>query len=339
MDILTQAVLGAAVAQSIAKKTELRVATFIGLVAGILADADVFISSNSDPLLTLEYHRHFTHSIFFIPIGALLAAVLLWFFVKNHLSFKRLYVFSFAGYSLSGFIDTCTSYGTYLFWPLVDQRLSFNIISIVDPIFTIVLIAFIISAWLKWRPQLAQLALVFCSLYLLVGLGQNYRAEQWAKEIIQQRQHQAENILVKPSFANIFLWRIIYTVEDKIVADAVYLGLTPRVYPGGSVNILNVDTALPNLAKDSVLYADIKRFKQFSAGYIAMSPVNENVLGDMRYSMLPNSLNPIWGIKINADRPDQHASYGFYRENTAAIRNQFKQMLLGRNIPERENLD
>lgn len=332
MDILTQAVLGAAVAQSVAKKTELRVATFIGLVAGILADADVFIYSSNDPLLTLEYHRHFSHSIFFIPIGALLAAGLLWFFVKNHLSFKRLYIFSLAGYSLSGFIDACTSYGTYLFWPLLDQRLSFNIISIVDPIFTTLLVVFIISAWLKWRPQLAQLALVLCTLYLLTGLAQNYRADQWAKEIIQQRQHQAEKVLVKPSFANIFLWRIIYLTEDKIVADAVYLGLTPKLYPGGSIKMLDVDKDLPNLAKESVLYSDINRFKQLSSGYLAMSPVNDNVLGDMRYSMLPNSLNPIWGITINSDKPEQHASYGFYRENTAEIRNQFKQMLLGREI-------
>jgi len=51
--------------------------------AGLLADSDVLIHSSSDPLLTIEYHRHFTHSVFFVPIGVLLAAAVLFpFFVK-----------------------------------------------------------------------------------------------------------------------------------------------------------------------------------------------------------------------------------------------------------------
>ena len=49
MDIVTQGILGATVAQSAAKKQHVRLAAFIGFVAGVIADADVLIRSSSDP--------------------------------------------------------------------------------------------------------------------------------------------------------------------------------------------------------------------------------------------------------------------------------------------------
>ena len=80
MDLLTQGLLGAALAQAGSKQQETRIATGVGFFAGLLADADILIQSDQDPLLTVEFHRHFTHSIFFVPFGALIAALILWFF-------------------------------------------------------------------------------------------------------------------------------------------------------------------------------------------------------------------------------------------------------------------
>jgi len=97
VDVLTQGLLGAALAQTVAQKKESRLAAIVGFLAGLVADADILIFSSSDPLLTLDYHRHFTHSVFFIPIGALIASVILWYFVKSSLSFKRLYMFCLLG--------------------------------------------------------------------------------------------------------------------------------------------------------------------------------------------------------------------------------------------------
>lgn len=336
MDIVTQGLLGAALAQSISKKTEVRIATYIGLFAGIIADADIFIFSGSDPLLTIEYHRHFTHSVFFIPIGALIAAVLSWYFVKDRIHFKQHYLYCLLGYSLSGFIDACTSYGTYLFWPLYDQRISFNIISIVDPVFTLVLIMAVILAWKKSAVIYARWGLSLCLVYLSLGMLQHQRAISAAQELLAQRSHSVENVVVKPSFANILLWRLVYIADDRIYADAIQLGLKPRIYQGESVALFDVDKALPELNPSSVLYNDIQRFKQFSSGFIALSPDHNNVLGDMRYSMLPNSIKPIWGITINTDAPELHADYRFYRENTPALRQQFGVMLLSGEISSLE---
>lgn len=140
MDILTQGLLGGVLAQSVAKKEETKLATFVGVIAGLIADADIFIYSSNDPLLNIEFHRHFTHSLFFIPIGAAIAVALLWPFLRKRLSTGRLYLYSLLGYSMSGVLDACTSYGTHLLWPFSDERIAFNIISIIDPVFTLLLL-------------------------------------------------------------------------------------------------------------------------------------------------------------------------------------------------------
>ena len=114
MDLLTQGLLGATMAQSGAKQQETRIATGIGFVAGIAADVDILIQSENDPLLNIEFHRHFTHSLFFVPLGALIVALLLWPFLRKRLSFARLYLFACRGYCLSGVLDAFTSYGTNL---------------------------------------------------------------------------------------------------------------------------------------------------------------------------------------------------------------------------------
>ncbi|MFA0280459.1 metal-dependent hydrolase [Vibrio sp. 10N.222.55.F12] len=72
MDPLTQGVLGVSLSQSASKKQHLVVAGVLGLLSGLAPDLDALIKSQSDPLLALEFHRQFTHSLFFIPILVLL---------------------------------------------------------------------------------------------------------------------------------------------------------------------------------------------------------------------------------------------------------------------------
>ena len=51
MDPLSQGVVGAIAAQSVARSGELRAASVAGFAAGLLPDLDVFIRSAADPLL------------------------------------------------------------------------------------------------------------------------------------------------------------------------------------------------------------------------------------------------------------------------------------------------
>ncbi|WP_126456629.1 metal-dependent hydrolase [Sulfuriflexus mobilis] len=331
MDLLTQGLLGAALAQSAAKPTETRLATGIGFAAGLLADADALIYSSTDSLLTIEYHRHFTHSVFFIPFGALIAALILWPLYRKHLGFRRLYLFSLLGYSLSGLIDACTSYGTYLLWPLLDERLAFHIIAIVDPIFTLALIIGVVMAWRRrsWRP--ARWALVVAGGYLLLATVQLQRAESAIESLAAMRGHTPARLIAKPSFGNIVLWRGIYEANGRFYVDAVHVGLQPRIYSGSSIDKYIPARDAHDLPSGSVLYRDILRFQEFSADYIALHPERPNVLADIRYSIQPDSLLPLWGIEMDLSRPQQHVRFRVYRSLNKKRRQRFFAMLMNEN--------
>lgn len=333
MDILTQAVLGAAIAQTVARKDEKRRASWIGLFSGLLADADVLIQSVTDPLLVIEYHRHFTHSVFFIPFGAVIAALLLWPWFKRHFVFRRLYVFCLAGYSLSGFIDACTSYGTYLFWPLYDQRIAFHIISIIDPVFTLVLLIAVIMSYRK-RAEYSRYGLAFAACYLLLGYVQLQRADAYMQQIAVGRGHSIERSVVKPTLGNLLLWRSIYLSHDRFYVDAIRLGLFSqnRLYAGGDIKQIIPQRDFGHLAPSSVLMNDIKRFTRFSNGYVIIQDDRPDILADIRYSNVPNSLNPLWGIEMDLQKPDQHARYILFRDLSEYKRQQFVAMLLKHDI-------
>ena len=146
MDPISQGTVGAAFAQSSANKTNIAKISVVGFLAGLAPDLDVLIRSSTDPVLFLEYHRQFTHSLFFIPFGALIVSALIFPLVRKSLSFKITYVASFLGYATHGLLDACTSYGTLLFWPFSNERITWNNISIVDPLLTVPAIILIVAA-------------------------------------------------------------------------------------------------------------------------------------------------------------------------------------------------
>lgn len=336
MDILTQGLLGGVLAQTVASKKETKLATLVGVIAGLIADADIFIYSSSDPLLNIEFHRHFTHSIFFIPFGAAIAMAILWPFLHKKLSNTRLYLYSLLGYSLSGFLDACTSYGTHLLWPLSDERIAFNIISIIDPVFTLILFATLLYSLRVNRKHIAQIGLAASFAYMSLGVVQHQRAQNVADELVKSRGHEASQHVVKPTVANNLLWRSIYIANNRIYVDAIRLGVFSenKVFTGESAEKFNVNKYLSKTELTSVLYKDIQRFSKFSNGYVAIDKTQPNVIGDLRYSMLPISAKPLWGIVIDKSKLQEHADYQFFRDNSPHIRKAFLNMLFANKNDE-----
>ena len=334
MDLLTQGLLGAAMAQSGAQRQEARIATGIGFLAGIAADVDILIQSENDPLLNIEFHRHFTHSLFFVPLGALIVALLLWPLLRKRLSFGRLYLFAFLGYCLSGVLDAFTSYGTHLLWPLSDERIAWNAISVIDPVFTSILLAAAILAYKKYSHRAARIGLLLAAAYMSFGWLQLQRAETVAQSLVAERGHRAEELLVKPTLANLVLWRSIYEYDGRLYVDAVRVGLfsAPFIYPGESIEKFVLARDMNGLPPSSVLAGDIARFTQFSAGLVAIRPQQPNVLVDVRYSNLPTTVAPLWGIEMDPGQPERHAKYTLYRDSSKQTREKFITLLLGGHI-------
>lgn len=313
MDPISQGALGAVFAQASAKKYHLFKAAAIGAVAGMAADLDVLIRSSEDPLLFLEFHRQFSHSLLFIPIGGLLCGLLVYglFRKRWQLSFLDCALWSAVGYATHGLLDACTSYGTQLLWPFSNHRFSWDIISVIDPLFTVPLLFFVVRAAFAQRPRYAWFGVLWISCYLLVAYIQHERAIAMGHQLAAQRDHEVIRLEAKPSFANIVVWKTLYETDKRFYVDAVKPGMVePRVWSGESIQKLDVERDFPWLDHDSQQARDIRRFEHFSAGFVAVDPENENRIVDIRYSMLPQQVNALWGIELSrtADK-EAHADY------------------------------
>jgi len=288
MDPVTQMSIGAAAAALVARRSDMRLAVVVGALAGGAPDLDVLIRSESDPLLSLQFHRHFTHAIIVAPlIGLLVAGLFRGLFFWKEWPFRRLAIFGVLGALTHGLIDACTSYGTLLYWPLNSHRESWDIISIIDPIFTIPLFLLVVIGFAFRRPRFAQVAVVLCLCYLTLGVIQRGRATDFAMQLAKERGHEFSELTVRPSFANIILWRIVYRTGDQYFVDAVSTPpwREPVLYRGDQVAAYDVDAAVTS---GSVLEDDIARFRFFSQGYLYRHPGDSHVIGDLRYALFPD---------------------------------------------------
>jgi inner membrane protein len=331
MDPLTQGVLGATLPQSFAKNTELRTAGLLGFIAGMSADLDVLIRSQTDPLLFLEYHRQFTHSLVFIPLGGLLCALCLYhLFAKNKgLTLARCWLYCTLGYATHALLDACTSYGTQLLWPFDSQRVAWDVISIIDPLYTLPLLCLLLITLFKKNRHTAIIALSWALIYPSIGYMQRQRVEQLAWQWAATQHHQPIRLTAKPSFANLLVWKVIYETDQDFHTFAVRAGYNLQRYSGESIAKIDLQKDFPWLKPESQQASDINRFSEFSNGYIALSPDSTVQIMDIRYSMLPNSLQALWGIQLNMNAGDQqHVGYYTQRGISDQQLQTFKKMLL-----------
>lgn len=310
MDPLSQAVVGAAVPQSFAPRQHLGTITLLGALAGMAPDLDVLIRSSTDPLLFLEYHRQFTHSFFFIPLGGLICALAFWPFAKRRLSFRHTYFVTTIGYATHGLLDACTTYGTLLFWPFSLERIAWNTIAVIDPLFTIPLLAFVVASVLSRSVIWSRVGLFVALCYLGLGYIQRERAEMVGETLALGRDHREVSVSAKPTLGNLLLWKVIYQHEGRFWVDAVRVGSQPLVYPGGSVAVLDIPSQFPWLEEGSQQAKDLARFDWFSSGYLAVDNNDPLRVIDMRYSMLPNEIEGLWGIRLDESAASgQHVTY------------------------------
>lgn len=328
MDPLSQACLGASLSQSSTNtKSQQMSALIIGGLSGMAADLDVLIQSSTDPLLFLEYHRQFTHSLIFIPFGALLCSLFFYAFFKNKLSFKQVYIFAFLGYATHGLLDACTSYGTLLYWPFSDARIAWNNVSIIDPFFTIPVSTLVLLAAFKQKPRYAKYAFSYALIFLSLGFIQKHRAETAAFDLAQTRGHTIERLHVKPSFGNRHVWKIIYEYNNRYYVDAAKILWNTTIFQGDAIAKLNLKRDLPWLDHSSQTAKDIERFRWFSDDFLSVSPDEPNSIIDVRYSLLPNQIKPIWHIELNPDNQAEHVQYYINNRLSPETRQTFFKML------------
>ena len=330
MDPLSQGTVGAALAQSSASKKNIFKISVIGFLAGLAPDLDVLIQSSTDPILSLEYHRQFSHSLFFIPFGALIVALLIFPLVKKSMNLKTVYIASLLGYATHGLLDACTSYGTLLFWPFSNERITWNNISIIDPLFTIPALILAVTAIKTKKRIFSFFSIGWIIFYLSLGLVQYERALSAANDLAESRGHNPERLTLKPSFGNLILWKSIYQHEQTFYVDAIRTVRSSTVCLGESIEIFDYQQHLSGLDKESQQARDVERFRWFSQDYLGFDE-EKNLVTDVRYSMLPNKIQPMWGLVIDDQRDtNAHAIWWTGRDLDQSQWDTFIEMLSGK---------
>ena len=150
MDSLTHTLTGLAIAKAVDGERIGGWGSVAGLAMGFFPDTD-FILGLFNRRFYLEYHRDFTHSLILLPFYALFFS---WILVKIS---KRPYFWSFYRICLLVLLshvvlDLLTSYGTMIFSPFFEHRYAWDLIFIVDVIFSGIIVIPLLASFL-WKRK------------------------------------------------------------------------------------------------------------------------------------------------------------------------------------------
>lgn len=230
MDSLSQIVLGASVQGAVLGKYQGRKAYLYGAILGTLPDLDVLISY-PDPISDMTYHRSFSHSLFVLTAVGIIGAWLIsryhhWRDMPLPYSTRRLALAMTLVLTTHPILDSFTVYGTQLFWPLQDPLqitpISIASVFIIDPLYTLPLLAALILGLIKGCKlavfktgllvncqRLAVWMLLLSSSYLLLGLGLKYHAQSKAEQTLAVANIHTTRIKTMPVLPTILMWRTV----------------------------------------------------------------------------------------------------------------------------------
>ena len=160
MDTITHGIVGALIGKGFFSERNGRVATFAATAGAMFPDVDVIQEIFSrDPLAIVKYHRAITHSFVALPF---FAALLAWLtragfaFAKKRWNLSDwqappwailfvIYAIAIASHIL---LDAMTSFGTRIWYPFSQQRVSWDLLFIIDFSFTAIVLLPQIVAWI-----------------------------------------------------------------------------------------------------------------------------------------------------------------------------------------------
>lgn len=228
MDSITQAVLGAALQGTVLGRIQGRRALLYGAALATLPDLDVIIRY-AGPVSQMTYHRGFSHSLFVLTGLALLLA---WLVNKcwpgKGYTLSRLFLAFWLVLITHPLLDAFTVYGTQLFWPLQVTPQSWAAVFIIDPVYTLPLLAAVTYAIFKGvtakATRLLTLALMFSTAYLGFGLAGRMAAEQRFQAALDQQGIVASEVRAVPIAFNSLVWRVLARTPEGDYYEGISSG-------------------------------------------------------------------------------------------------------------------
>jgi inner membrane protein len=277
----------------------------IGAAAGMLPDVDFFIHSDADPLLNIEHHRQFTHSLAAIPLGGALAALPWLTLRKFRVEWRAVLSAGILGYATHGVLDACTTYGTHLLWPFSPERASWNLMTTIGPLFTLFLLIGLFFAARRKSRAPAIMSLVLCLAYVGAAAWQREHAEDALWHLAWVRGHSVDRAEIFPTVGNPLVWRTLYHSGETLHADRVRVPFSGEAQwkQGARMTHMDERDLTPAERADPRVRRDFHRFRYFSAGWVTRAPRDASIVADARYSLTTDDFEPIWGVRFKPAQP------------------------------------
>ncbi|MFS4445303.1 metal-dependent hydrolase [Maribacter sp. 2307UL18-2] len=285
MDSLTQIVLGAAVGEATLGKKVGNKAMLYGAIAGTIPDLDVLARYFVDTVTATEWHRGFSHSIFFSILFAPIFGWLIWKLnPKSNADWKDWSRLMFWGLFTHPVLDAFTTWGTQLFWPF-KTRLAFQNIFVIDPLYTLPFLIFLVLAMFQKRTspkrrRLNRLGLIISSVYLVTTLLLKGIAFKQFSNALAAQGLAYEEMDIRPAPFSTVLWTANIAVKDAyLIGNYSFFDTKPIQF-----------TSYP---KNRQLLGDLKkndkvlRLIEIAEGWYTVSKENGKLFfNDLRFGLL-----------------------------------------------------
>jgi|AMFO01.1.fsa_nt_gi Predicted membrane-bound metal-dependent hydrolases len=208
MDPLTHAVSGIALARAVPRHRLEGKYVLLVMVVAMAPDIDYALRLVSDTVY-LQYHRGITHSILLLPLWVWLLVSLM-----PTLRLRRPILPWLMAMALAMHIglDLLTSFGTMIYAPLSNARVTWDLVFIIDPLFTAALAAPILLSllWRRRARRLAWMGLLLMFAYVSWATVLHQRALQ----LVWQAQPTAIEAFALPQPFSPCRWQLIASFPD-----------------------------------------------------------------------------------------------------------------------------
>lgn len=331
MDTITHGLLGGVVAQLGFRERIGRDATWAAVAAAVVPDLDIFIApivnltgAETDGFAAVSSHRGVTHSFLVIPLIALAAAGLWWWFRRKagangrSVPFWLLYLGVLLPMCTHPLLDAMTSYGTQLLAPLTNHRFAIDAVPIVDIIYTPILILTLLGCYLarKRRPdgpraglRIGWIGFAISVAYLAAGVGFNQlvisRMRHVAGETCSTRGGSPgpAEYRAYPQLGTIFVWRGTRHCPDSWTTYRLNIlyGADPATGESNTVQVVEDDWI-----RRARQLPPVRTFEWFALGQTRATSRREDgrhvvEFMDMRYGLSPASPVSIWSLRAVFD--------------------------------------
>ncbi|MGE4537704.1 MAG: metal-dependent hydrolase [Desulfovibrio sp.] len=184
------------------------------------------------PEAYMRYHRGLTHSL----LGGAAMAWLLAFVVSRfwrEANLARLFVLFYLCVLSHLFLDCITTYGTGIFLPFSDVRVSFPSVFIIDPIYTLTLVALGVFGALRpmARKKLATAGLVVLLSWPALGFGVGRFVAARAQALLARQGDAVASVTVQPDAFAPLWWKVVADRGDSYLLTGLTLTAPDTLLP------------------------------------------------------------------------------------------------------------